>query len=294
MASAARVHSVMEASARVTLKADGSAMVETDMTDIGTGTYTILAQIAGEMLGIPIDKVLVDLGDTAHPRGSGSGGSFGASSVGSAVYVACVALRERLAQRTNTTEEELALANGRIVDGSTLVDLLDGKDMSEEGRYEPGDITDDYAASGFGAFFAQVRVNRFTGETRVDRMLGAFGFGRVLNEKTARSQCLGGITWSIGLALTEALMFDPVDGHLVNCDLAEYHVPVNRDVGDVEVLMLEERDGVGSPIQAKGIGELGMCGGAAAIANAIYNASGARLYRYPMTPDRVLAALPTD
>ncbi|MCK5934283.1 MAG: xanthine dehydrogenase family protein molybdopterin-binding subunit [Fulvimarina manganoxydans] len=294
MASAARVHNVMEASARVTLKADGSALVETDMTDIGTGTYTILAQIAGEMLGIPIDKVLVDLGDTAHPRGSGSGGSFGASSVGSAVYVACVALRERLAQRTNTAEEELALADGRIVDGPTLIDLLDGKDMSEEGRYEPGDITDDYAASGFGAFFAQVRVNRFTGETRVDRMLGAFGFGRVLNEKTARSQCLGGITWSIGLALTEALIFDPVDGHLVNCDLAEYHVPVNRDVGDVEVLMLEERDGVGSPIQAKGIGELGMCGGAAAIANAIYNASGARLYRYPMTPDRVLAALPTD
>lgn len=294
MASAARVHNVMEARARVTLKADGSALVETDMTDIGTGTYTILGQIAGEMLGLPVDKVLVDLGDTAHPRGSGSGGSFGASSAGSAVYVACMALRETLAERTDTTEEKLALVDGRIVDGPTLVDLLAGEDLSEEGRYEPGDITEDYAVSGFGAFFAQVRVNRFTGETRVDRMLGAFGFGRVLNEKTARSQCLGGITWSIGLALTEALMFDPVDGHLVNCDLAEYHVPVNRDVGDVEVLMLEERDGVGSPIQAKGIGELGMCGGAAAIANAIYNASGARLRSYPMTPDRVLEALPDD
>ncbi len=137
-----------------------------------------------------------------------------------------------------------------------------------------------------------MRVNHYTGETRVDRMLGAFGFGRVLNRKTARSQCLGGITWSIGAALTEALEFDPRDGHLVNCDLAEYHVPVHRDVPDLEVIMVEERDPAASPIQAKGIGELGMCGGAAAIANAIYHASGARLFDYPMTPDRVLACMP--
>ena len=262
------------------------------MTDIGTGTYTIVAQIAGEMLGIPIEKVLVELGDTKHPRGPGSGGSWGAASIGSAVYVACEALREKLAHRAGTSETELDLRDGSVVGGNSLVELLDGEDISEVGHYEPGDIADSHTASGFGAFFAKVRVNRFTGETRVDRMLGAFGFGRVLNEKTARSQCLGGITWSIGVALTEALLFDPVDGHLVNCDLAEYHVPVNRDVPDVDVLMLEERDPVASPIQAKGIGELGMCGGAAAIANAIYNACGARLFQYPMTPDRVLAALP--
>ena len=166
--------------------------------------------------------------------------------------------------------------------------------MAREGHYEPGDIAADFTASGFGAFFAQVRVNRFTGETRVDRMLGAFGFGRVLNHKTARSQCIGGITWSIGAALTEALEFDPRDGHLVNCDLAEYHVPVNRDVPDLEVLMVEERDPAASPIQAKGIGELGMCGGAAAIGNAIFDASGARIFDYPMTPDRVLATMPVD
>ncbi|MFT6608365.1 MAG: xanthine dehydrogenase YagR molybdenum-binding subunit [Qipengyuania sp.] len=292
MASAARVHNVGEAKARVTLKPDGTALVETDMTDIGTGTYTILAQIAGEMLGLDTADVLVDLGDTRHPRGPGSGGSWGASSSGSAVYVACKALREELASRVGVAETELDLANGQVVGGQTLVQLLGGEDLAQEGHYEPGAIEDDFTAAGFGAFFAQVRVNHYTGETRVDRMLGAFGFGRVLNRKTARSQCLGGITWSIGAALTEALEFDPRDGHLVNCDLAEYHVPVHRDVPDLEVIMVEERDPAASPIQAKGIGELGMCGGAAAIANAIYHASGARLFDYPMTPDRVLACMP--
>ncbi|MBX7500428.1 xanthine dehydrogenase family protein molybdopterin-binding subunit [Qipengyuania sp. YG27] len=292
MASAARVHNIAEARARVTLKADGTALVETDMTDIGTGTYTILAQLAGEMLGLAPDSILVDLGDTRHPRGPGSGGSWGAASTGSAVYVACKAIREEIADKLGVQETDLDLAHGTAASGEALVDLLDGKDIVREGHYEPGDIEDDYTASGFGAFFAQVRVNRFTGETRVDRMLGAFGFGRVLNHKTARSQCLGGITWSIGVALTEALEFDPRDGHLVNCDLAEYHVPVNRDVPDLEVLLVEERDPAASPIQAKGIGELGMCGGAAAIVNAIYNACGARIFDYPMTPERVLAAMP--
>nr|WP_202131641.1 xanthine dehydrogenase family protein molybdopterin-binding subunit [Aurantiacibacter rhizosphaerae] len=294
MASAARVHNVSEAKARVTLKADGTAMVETDMTDIGTGTYTILGQVAGEMLGLPRDKVLVELGDTQFPRGSGSGGSWGAASVGSAVFVACQALRKKLAERAGVSEDELSLKDGAISGGTSLVDLLDGKDLAEEGHYEPGDIDEDFVAAGFGAYFAQVRVNRFTGETRVERMTGAFGFGRVLNEKTARSQCIGGMTWSIGVALTEALHFDPVDGHLVNCDLAEYHVPVHRDVPDLDVIMVEERDPAASPIQAKGIGELGMCGGAAAIANAIYNACGARVMDFPMTPDRVLAAMPYD
>ena len=292
MASAARVHNVGEAKALVTIKPDGTALVQTDMTDIGTGTYTILAQIAGEMLGLDTERVLVDLGDTDHPRGPGSGGSWGAASSGSAVYVACKALREKLARRAGVEETALELRDGRTSDGRSLGDLLDGKDLAREGHYEPGDIAEDYATAGFGAFFAQVRVNRFTGETRVDRMLGAFGFGRVLNQTTARSQCIGGITWSIGLALTEALEFDPRDGHLANCDLAEYHVPVHRDVPDLDVIMVEERDPAASPIQAKGIGELGMCGGAAAIASAIYNASGARLFDYPMTPDRVLAAMP--
>ena len=280
VASAARVHNVGEAKARVTVRPDGTVCVQTDMTDIGTGTYTILAQIASEMLVVPVEDVLVELGDTEFPRGPGSGGSWGAASIGSAVFLACKELRSQIERKT-----------GQPINDASLGDALGGEELSCEGHYEPGDVKSDYTSSGFGAFFAEVRVNRFTGEVRVNRMLGAFGFGRVLNEKTARSQCIGGITWSIGVALTEALMFDPNDGHLVNCDLAEYHVPVNRDVPELEVIMVEERDPIASPIQAKGIGELGMCGGAAAIANAIYNACGARLYDYPMTPDRVIAVL---
>ncbi|MBU1605838.1 MAG: molybdopterin-dependent oxidoreductase, partial [Alphaproteobacteria bacterium] len=258
----------------------------------GTGTYSIVGQVAGEMLGLPMDRVLVDLGDTDSPRGPGSGGSWGASSVCSAVFVACEDMRATLAKKAGVSVEDLKLKDGGVIGGASLVELLDGEELSVEGHYEPGAVEDDFTASGYGAFFAQVRVNRFTGETRVDRMLGAYGFGRVLNAKTARSQCLGGIVWSIGAALTEALLFDPVDGHIANCDLAEYHVPVNRDVPDLEVIMVEERDPAASPIQAKGVGELGMCGGAAAIGNAIYNACGARVLGFPMTPDRVIAAMP--
>lgn len=294
MASAARVHNVAEAKASVTLNPDGTATVQSDMTDIGTGTYAILAQIAGEMLGLPGEKVLVELGDTAFPRGPGSGGSWGAASVGSAVSVACEEIRNRLAGKAGVSPKDLKLEDGRIAgsSGRPIGDLLEGQPLSVVGHYEPGAISEDFAASSFGAFFTEVRVNRHTGEARVSRMLGAFGIGRVLNAKTARSQCIGGMTWSIGAALTEALLFDPRDGHLVNCDLAEYHVPVHRDVPDLEVLMLEERDPAASAIQAKGVGELAMCGGAGAIANAIYNACGARLFDFPMTPDRVLAALP--
>ncbi len=297
MASAARVHNVGEAKARVTLHDDGTAKVETDMTDIGTGTYTILGQIAGEMLGLSQSDVLTELGDTRFPRGPGSGGSWGAASAGSAVFVACEALREEIAQKIGQPVDALTFKDGLVSwdDGSViLADIANGENFTKEGHFEPGDIAEDYTASGFGAFFAEVAVNRWTGETRVRRMTGAFGFGRVLNAKTARSQCLGGMVWCIGSALTESLMFDPTDGHLVNPDLAEYHVPVNRDVPDLDVLLVEERDAVASPIQAKGIGELGMCGGAGAIANAIYNACGARLYVFPMTPDKVLAAMPVD
>lgn len=298
VASAARVHIVSQARARVTLQADGTALVETDMTDIGTGTYTILGQIAGEMLGLAQEQVKVELGDTRHPRGSGSGGSWGAASVGSAVFVACEAIRAEIASQLGISADmELTLKDGTVSwdEGKkSLSDIIDGKDIAREGHYEPGDITEDYAASGYGAFFVEVAVNRWTGETRMRRMTGAFGFGRVLNEKTARSQCLGGMVWCIGSALTESLLFDPRDGHLVNCDLAEYHVPVNRDIPDLDVIMVEERDPAASPIQAKGIGELGMCGGAGAIANAIYNACGARMHDFPMTPDRVLAAMPDE
>ena len=297
VASSARVHHVGEAKARVTLQADGTALVETDMTDIGTGTYAILGQIAGEMLGMSRDNVLVELGDTNSPRGPGSGGSWGAASSGSAVFIACEAIREEIVSRLGINSDAIQMQDGMALWGSNerpLTEILGGKPIAKIGHYEPGDVRKDYASSSYGAVFAEVAVNHWTGETRVRRMTGAFGIGRVLNAKTARSQCLGGMVWCIGSALTESLLFDPTDGHLVNCDLAEYHVPVHRDVPDMDVLLVEERDGVASPIQAKGVGELGMCGGAGAIANAIYNACGARLHDFPMTPDRVLAAMPVD
>jgi len=295
MASAARVHSVIEAKARVILRPDGTAVVETDMTDIGTGSYAILGQVAGEMLGLMPDDIDVRLGDTDLPPGSGSGGSFGAASCGSAVFLACDGLRKELAKRLDIATEDLTLKDGVARwDGGekALSEILGGEAIDCVGHFEPGASTETVTVSSYGAFFAEVAVNRWTGETRVRRMTGAFGFGRVLNARMARSQCLGGMTWCIGNALTESLQFDPVDGHLANCDLAEYHVPVHRDVPDLEVLLIEERDAAASPIQAKGVGELGLCGGAGAIANAIYDACGARVLSYPMTPDKVMAAMP--
>ena len=211
------------------------------------------------------------------------------------MFLASEAIRKELAGRAKVKADKLILKDGRVGTGKPsmpLTEMIGGKSISVIGHYEPGAVEKNFVASGYGAFFAEVAVNHWTGETRVRRMTGAFGFGRVLNAKTARSQCIGGMVWCIGSALTEALHFDPNDGHLVNCDLAEYHVPVHRDIPDLDVIMVEERDPVASLIQAKGIGELGMCGGAGAIANAIYNACGARMYAFPMTPDKVLAAMP--
>jgi len=295
MANACRVHNLNKADARVTLLPDGTAVVASDMTDIGTGTYAILGQIAGEMLGLDPKGVLVQLGDTTLPPGSGSGGSWGAASTGSAVFEACEAIREHLAEQLGTTEAELTLKDGFAIAGNrrvALSDLLDGSQLERQGHFEPGKITEAYAAAMYGAFFAEVAVNAYTGETRVRRFSGAFSMGRVLNHKTATSQCMGGMVWGIGSALTEELTFDPRDGHLVNPDLAEYHIPVNLDVPHLDVVLVEERDPAASPLQAKGVGELGICGAAGAINNAIYHACGVRVRSFPMTPDKLLAELP--
>jgi len=295
VASATRVNLLGQAEAQVTLRPDGSLLVESDQTDIGTGSYAILGQIAGEMLGVPIDRVEVALGDSAFPTGAGSGGSIGANSTGSAVLDACEKIRRELAKRLGVEPEELALKDG-VAGGANLrrpVDeLLGGEPLSEKGLLRPGKTMMDYAQASDGAFFVEVAVNAYTGETRVRRMLGVFGIGRVLNAKTARSQAIGGMVWGIGSALTEELVFDTRDGHLANHDLAEYHVPVNRDVPAIEAFFLDERDPVASPLQGKGVGELGICGAAGAIANAIYNACGVRVRSFPITLDKILAELP--
>jgi xanthine dehydrogenase YagR molybdenum-binding subunit len=285
---------VVEAQARVRLKPDGTAEVETDMTDIGTGSYAVLTQIAGEMLGLPADRVTTRLGDTDLPPGSGSGGSFGASSSGTAVFLACEEIRERLAQALGCAEGDLTLKDGMAVAGNRstpLPDLLGGETIEAEGHVEPGETASKVRQATYGAYFAEVAVNGVTGETRVRRMLGAFAAGRILNRKTARSQFLGGMTWGIGMALTEELFHDPRHGQIVNHDLAEYHVAVNADVPQMQVLMLEERDDWANPMQTKGLGELGICGAGAAVVNAIYNATGVRVRDYPATLDKVLAGL---
>ena len=293
MAGASRVNMTETAEARVTLTADGGAIVETDMTDIGTGSYTVLGQVAAEMLGLDPDKVEVKLGDTDLPPGSGSGGSIGASSCGSAVFLACEDIRTQLCKTLGCEEADLTLKDGEAIHGNerkAFADLLD-QDLVGKGKFEPGKTGDDFAQAGYGAYFCEVAVNRFTGETRVRRMLGVYAAGRILNEKTARSQCLGGMTWGIGTALTEELAHDARNGKIVNRDLAEYHVPVNLDVPQLDVMFIEERDDAACPIQSKGIGELGFCGAAGAITNAIYNATGVRVRDYPATLDKIIAEL---
>ncbi|SMO98340.1 xanthine dehydrogenase family protein molybdopterin-binding subunit [Paracoccus laeviglucosivorans] len=295
VASAARVNMMQPAAALVRLEADGMVRVETDQTDIGTGSYAILGQIAGEMLGTPIERIDVALGDSALPMGAGSGGSFGATSTGSAVFRACEAIRDELAHRLGVPTDALELKDGIASGGgksAPITQLLKGETLERTGRIKPGKTEQDYSQASYGAFFCEVAVNAFTGETRIRRMLGVFGFGRVLNEKTARSQCLGGMVWGIGAALTEELAFDLRDGRLVNHDLAEYHVPVHADIPDLDVVLLDERDAPASPLQAKGVGELGICGAAGAVANAIYNACGVRPRSFPITLDKLLAELP--
>ena len=263
VASAIRADVLRTASARACLESDGRLTVELAMTDIGTGTYTILTQIAAETMEMPVDRVIVNLGDTRFPPTSGSGGSFGAATSGAAVLAACRKLKA-------------GLASG----------------MKEaEGSVTPAALDDGYSHAGFGAHFVEVGVDRDTGEVRVRRMLGVFAAGRILNAKTARSQMIGGMTWGIGSALFEENHVDLRYGSFINQDLASYHVAVNADVGAMDVLFLDEADPHGSPLGSKGIGELGICGAGAAVVNAIYNATGARIRDFPATPDKVLAAL---
>jgi xanthine dehydrogenase YagR molybdenum-binding subunit len=294
MAASARSNQLQESQARVSIGSDGRAVVETDMTDIGTGTYTILAQIAGELLGLRPESIDVRLGDTNAPPGAGSGGSWGASSSGSSVYLACEALRAKIAEAMGCTVEELTLKDGRAIaqNRTALLTELVGDGLSAEGTIKPGKLEDERRQASYGAHFCEVRVNAVTGEVRVKRFVSTFAAGRILNEKTARSQCIGGIVFGIGAALTEELVHDPRSGRVVNHDLAEYHVPVNADVPHIEVHFLPERDQFANPLQSKGLGELGISGAGAAIANAIYNATGVRVRDFPLTLDKLLAGLP--
>lgn len=295
MAAGFRNNLVTKSGARVHLDAQGHVTVETDMTDIGTGSYTIIAQTAAEMMGVPLERVTVRLGDSDYPISSGSGGQWGANSSTAGVYAACVKLREAVASKLgfdpNRAEffDDNIQGDGRI---AVLADAAADGTLTVEDTMEYGDLDKQFQQSTFAGHFVEVAVEANTGEVRVRRMLAVCAAGRILNPKTARSQVIGAMTMGLGGALMEELFVDTRRGFFVNHDMALYEVPVHADIPTQEVIFLEDTDPVSSPMKAKGVGELGLCGVSAAIANAIYNATGVRVRDYPITLDKLLEGLP--
>jgi xanthine dehydrogenase YagR molybdenum-binding subunit len=284
-----------EAKARVRIGSDGAVLAESGTEDLGTGTYTVMTQITADALGVPTTQVTFRLGDTVDPEAPVSAGSQTATSVGSAVNAAAKALREKLAQLAGARPDEIRIERDSVrgPGGRTqrLRDLISaaGQDYLEaEAGAKPGSEQEQYSMYVFGAQFAEVRVDADLGQMRVSRMVGAFGAGRILNARTARSQFIGGMVWGIGLALYEEAVMDARLGRFVNNNLAEYHIPVNADVPAIEAVWVDEVDTHVNPLGVKGIGEIGITGSAAAIANAVYHATGKRVRDYPITLDKLL------
>ncbi len=295
VAAAFRNNLLMKSAARVRLDGKGIVTVETDMTDIGTGSYTIIAQTAAEMMGLSLDKVVVRLGDSSFPVSCGSGGQWGGNNSTAGVYAACMKLRGLVAQKAGFAGDDLAFTDGEVRSGNqsmTLAQAAGKEDLVAEDFIEYGDLDKKFQQSTFGAHFVEVAVDAFTGETRVRRMLAVCAAGRILNPKTARSQVIGAMTMAVGSALMEELAVDKRQGLFVNHDLAGYEVPTHADIPHQEVIFLDETDPMSSPMKAKGVGELGICGAAAAVANAIYNATGVRVRDYPVKLEKLLDGLP--
>ncbi|MBF6026091.1 aldehyde oxidoreductase molybdenum-binding subunit PaoC [Lysobacter niastensis] len=296
VAGAFRNNLLTKSAARVRLDGRGVVTVETDMTDIGTGTYTIIAQTAAEMMGLPLERVDVRLGDSTFPVSSGSGGQWGANNSTSGVYAACVKLREAVAQKLDIDPATAEFADGEVRAGERRMALADAAKDGElvaEDAIEYGGLDKQFQQSTFGAHFCEVAVHTGTGEIRVRRMLAVCDAGRILNPKSARSQVIGAMTMGVGSALMEELAVDKRLGFFVNHDLAGYEVPVHADIPHQDVIFLDKTDPISSPMKAKGVGELGICGVGAAVANAIYNATGFRVRHYPITLDKLLDHLPS-
>jgi xanthine dehydrogenase YagR molybdenum-binding subunit len=306
MASATYPANRSGASATVRLLADGTALVQSGTQDIGTGTYTIMAQVAADALGLPVTRVRAELGDSALPHAPVSGGSQSAASVMPAIDAAARAVRAELAALAAGTEggplHGAASSDIEIADGILFVrsdarrreDIRGilaraGKDRLEATEEsKPGEEAKQYGRHAFGAHFAEVRVDPHLGTVRVTRYVGAFAAGRVLNAKTARSQMIGGIVYGLGMALTEETHSDARSGRITNANIAEYLVPVHADVPDIEVLLIDEVEPHINPLGIKGMGELPMVGVAAAVANAVFNATGKRVRDLPIRPEKVL------
>lgn len=309
MSAAIRGNFLLPAKASFTVDGRGVITVRQGMTDIGTGSYTVLAQIAAETLGVPLGDVRVEIGDSELPPAPGSGGQFGAATAGSAALMAGMNLRKAIAELAANDPgsplnggpaQDVTFHDGVIAIGNRsekLADLIrraapDG--LTAEGEIRPAEDARNWSQHTYGAHFCEVGVDPLTGEVRVRRMLGVFAAGRIINYKTARSQLTGGMIWGVASALTEGNAVDPRYGSLVNQDLASYLVPVQADIGELDAIMLDEEDDKANPMGIKGVGELGISGAGAAVANAIYNAVGVRVREYPITPDKLLAALGAD
>lgn len=306
MAAAIRGNFLLPAKAAARIEADGIVTLRQGMTDIGTGTYTILAQITAECLGLPMDQVRVELGDSTFAPAPGSGGQFGAASAGSAALDAGVNLRKALAALAvgdpgsplhGGDPEEIEFRDGQLVLGNrvetlaALVARAAPEGVEAEGAIAPAADARQYAQHTYGAHFAEVGVDPVTGEARLRRMFGVFSAGRMLNYKTAKSQLTGGMIWGVSGALSEQAAVDPRYGSFVQQDLGSYMVSTHADIVDLDAVILDEVDDKANPLGIKGVGELGICGAGAAVANAIYNACGVRVRDYPITPDKLLAGL---
>ncbi|MCW1886036.1 xanthine dehydrogenase family protein molybdopterin-binding subunit [Luteolibacter flavescens] len=295
----------MPASAKAVLGADGKLVVSSATSDIGTGTYTIMSQIAAEALGLDITDVKFQLGDTALPSSPLQGGSWTAASVGTAVDAACRKIRKKLLKMAEshpafdgTREDDLTLDEGCVIVAGdpahriSFTDLLEASSVSKIQRKStalPKILKQrKYARQAHSAVFAEVEVDEDTRMVRVTRVVSAIAAGRIINPKTARSQILGGIVWGIGMALQEETVHDHRLGRIINPGLADYHFPVHADIGDIEVIFVPEDDNVVNPLGVKGLGEIGLVGVAAAVANAVHHATGRRVRDLPFTPDKLL------
>jgi xanthine dehydrogenase YagR molybdenum-binding subunit len=293
----------MPATVRIVLTANGHAEVATAASDIGTGTYTIMAQVAADMLGVPLENVTVKLGDSTLPQSPVEGGSWTAASVSHAIVNAARDIRRTLlrlaagmpnSKLAGAKADGVSLSDGRIVvtasgDAVSIADVLRHGQVD---RIEQESSTDfknatEHARNTHSAVFAEVKVDEQLGVIRVTRVVSAVAAGRILNTKTARSQIMGSVVWGIGMALHEETLVDHRFGRVMNANIAEYHVPVAADVHDIQVIFIDEPDEIINPLGIKGVGEIGIVGVAAAIANAVYHATGKRVRDLPITLDKV-------
>ena len=294
------------AQAVVRLLPGGKMFVGSGTQDLGTGTYTIMAQQAAAGLGIDPALVEVKLGDSTLPKAPVSGGSQSSASVLPAIDDATTQLKLKLADLAiadphsplhGLTTLNIEAKNGHLVNRNnpnitdSLTDLIarnGNKPVEAMGSAEPSQSKDSMSSQSWGAVFAEVAVDKDTHMVKVRRVVATYDIGKLLNQKTGINQLMGGIVWGISFALHEQAHIDPVYGRVANESLAEYHVPVNADIGTLDVTVLDIPDLKFNPVGSRGIGEIGITGTAAAVANAIYNATGKRVRAYPITPDKLM------